>query len=182
MPGNSCTAPRRHGSITHQPEDAPYGGFGPDLPCYPPLSHGSSKFEVDDRSTRGFRALPPRPLCGPPTQSRRRSGWIVLGAQILCLHRSIAHSEQCQICHEHQMITQRFRNTGQNCASITHAATHPELWSSAQSRQVVGGGGRRGNKTYIPHTLSAHTPHSPSTHTHTHECLDMRTIDNRPLS
>ena len=34
------------------PKDAPYGGFGPDLPCYPPLSHGSSRFEIDDRRTR----------------------------------------------------------------------------------------------------------------------------------
>ena len=27
------TASRRHGRITHQPEDVPYGRFGPDLPC-----------------------------------------------------------------------------------------------------------------------------------------------------
>ena len=33
---NSCTSQRRHGRITHQPDDAPYGGFVPDLPCYPP--------------------------------------------------------------------------------------------------------------------------------------------------
>ena len=50
---NSCTSPRRHGRITHQPEDA---GSGPDLSCYPPLSHGSSRFKVGDRRTRGFRA------------------------------------------------------------------------------------------------------------------------------
>ena len=48
-PGDSCTFPRRHGQITHHPEDAPYGGFGPDLPCCPPVSHGSSRFEADDR-------------------------------------------------------------------------------------------------------------------------------------
>ena len=36
VPMNSCTAPRRHGKITHQPEDVPYG-CGPDLPCHPPL-------------------------------------------------------------------------------------------------------------------------------------------------
>ena len=42
----------------HQPKDAPYGGFGPDLPCSPPLSHVSSRFEVDDRRTRGFPSSP----------------------------------------------------------------------------------------------------------------------------
>ena len=31
--------------MTHQPEDAPYGGFGPDLPSCPPLSHGSSRLK-----------------------------------------------------------------------------------------------------------------------------------------
>ena len=53
--------------------------------CYPPLSHGSSRFEVDDRGPREFRAphrwecltvqgeslralVLPRPLWGPPTQ------------------------------------------------------------------------------------------------------------------
>ena len=47
VPVNSCAAPRRHGRITHQPEDVWYGGwFGPDLPCYPPLSHKSLRFEV----------------------------------------------------------------------------------------------------------------------------------------
>ena len=29
--------------------------FGPELPCYPPLSHGSSRFQVDDQRTRWFR-------------------------------------------------------------------------------------------------------------------------------
>ena len=38
------------------PENVLSGGCGPDLPCYPPPSHGSSKFEVDDRRIRGFRA------------------------------------------------------------------------------------------------------------------------------
>ena len=47
VPVNPCPAPRRHGRITHQPEDVPHGGFGPDLPCYPPLSHGSSRLEVE---------------------------------------------------------------------------------------------------------------------------------------
>ena len=46
----------RHGRITQQPEVVPYGGFGQDLPCYPPLSHGSSRFDVDDRRAPGFRA------------------------------------------------------------------------------------------------------------------------------
>ena len=32
VPEDSCTSPRRHGSITHQPQDAAYGGFGPVLP------------------------------------------------------------------------------------------------------------------------------------------------------
>ena len=45
VPMNSYTAPRHHGTITHQPEDFPNGGFGPDLLCYPPLSHGSSTEE-----------------------------------------------------------------------------------------------------------------------------------------
>ena len=51
-PVNSCTVPRRHGRMTHQPQDVPYGGCGPDLPCHSPLSHGSSRFEVDDQRTR----------------------------------------------------------------------------------------------------------------------------------
>ena len=38
------------------PTSATYGGFGPDLPCYPPLSHGSPGFVVDHRRTRRFRA------------------------------------------------------------------------------------------------------------------------------
>ena len=57
VPVNSCTAPRRHGRITHQPEDAPYGGFGSSLPCCPPLSHGSSRFEVDFSSTSEEQAV-----------------------------------------------------------------------------------------------------------------------------
>ena len=44
---NSCTTPRHHGRIAHQPGDVPYGGFGTDVLCYPPPSHGSSRFEVD---------------------------------------------------------------------------------------------------------------------------------------
>ena len=58
QPVNSCTAPRRHGRTTHQPEDVPYGGYGPDLPCHPPLSHGSSVMEVDDRRTRKVPSSP----------------------------------------------------------------------------------------------------------------------------
>ena len=38
----TCTSQRRRGMITHQPEDVPYGECGRELPCYPPLSHGSS--------------------------------------------------------------------------------------------------------------------------------------------
>ena len=30
VPVNSCTAPRRHGRVTHQPDEVPYGGFGPE--------------------------------------------------------------------------------------------------------------------------------------------------------
>ena len=56
VPVSSRRVPRRHGRITQQPEDVPHGGFGPDLPCYPPRSHGSSRYEVDDRETRCFRA------------------------------------------------------------------------------------------------------------------------------
>ena len=52
MPVYSCTVQRRHGRITHQPEDVP---FGRELPCYPPVSHGSSRIEVGDRGTRRFR-------------------------------------------------------------------------------------------------------------------------------
>ena len=36
VPEVSCTSPRRHGKITHTPEEAPKGGFGPHLPYYPP--------------------------------------------------------------------------------------------------------------------------------------------------
>ena len=50
---NSCKAPRRNGWKTRQPEDVPYGGFGPDLPCYPPMSHGSFRFAVHERRTQG---------------------------------------------------------------------------------------------------------------------------------
>ena len=42
----------------HQPEHAPFGGFGPDLPCYPPLPPGSSRFEVDDRGTHWGSEIP----------------------------------------------------------------------------------------------------------------------------
>ena len=84
MPLNSCTVSRRHGRITQKLEDDPVRKVWPDLRCYPPLLHGSSRFEFDDRRTRGFRALHRwecltvqsealrdlallRPLCGPPT-------------------------------------------------------------------------------------------------------------------
>ena len=53
VPVNSCRVPRRLGRITHQQENIPYEGFGPDLPCYPPQSHGSLRFEVDDRRAWG---------------------------------------------------------------------------------------------------------------------------------
>ena len=33
LPGASSTSPTRHGRITHQPEDAPYGRVGQELPC-----------------------------------------------------------------------------------------------------------------------------------------------------
>ena len=59
VPVNSCTAPTRHGRITHHLEDVPYEGFGPDQPCCPPLSHGSSRFEVDDRPLICFSSLSP---------------------------------------------------------------------------------------------------------------------------
>ena len=52
---NSSWQPTCHGirarprdimeSITHQPEDSPYEAFGPHLPCDPPMSYGSSRFE-----------------------------------------------------------------------------------------------------------------------------------------
>ena len=54
VPRDSCTFPRCNGRITHKQEDAPDGGFGPDLPCYPPMSHKSSRFEVHDPGNRGF--------------------------------------------------------------------------------------------------------------------------------
>ena len=80
VPVNSRTAPRRRGRITHKPEDVPYRGFDPELPCYPQLSLGSSRCEVDDRRPQGCRAphrwecltiqgaalWDLRPLCGPP--------------------------------------------------------------------------------------------------------------------
>ena len=44
-PGSLCTSEFVHSpdtswkdTITHQPDTSPYGGSGPDLPCYPPLS------------------------------------------------------------------------------------------------------------------------------------------------
>ena len=46
VPVKSCRVPRRHGRTTHQTEDTPFGGFGPDLPCYPPLSHESASLDV----------------------------------------------------------------------------------------------------------------------------------------
>ena len=57
---NSSTAPRRHGRIPHPPEDVPYGGFGPDLPCYPPLSHGSE--EGSEVTTGGCHLVLLRPV------------------------------------------------------------------------------------------------------------------------
>ena len=53
---DSCRTPKRHGRITHQPGNVQYGGFCPDLPCYPPLSLGSSRKEEG-------RALLLRTLC-----------------------------------------------------------------------------------------------------------------------
>ena len=47
VPVNWCTAPRRHGRITRQLEEVPYGGFRPDLPWHLPLSHGSPRFDRD---------------------------------------------------------------------------------------------------------------------------------------
>ena len=58
---NSCTAPRRRGRTTHQSEDVPYGGFGPDLPCYPLLSHKSMTEEP---------GVPSSPHVGVPHCSR----------------------------------------------------------------------------------------------------------------
>ena len=48
VPSNARTIPRRHPRINRQPEDAHYGGFGPELPCCPPMSRWSSRSEVDD--------------------------------------------------------------------------------------------------------------------------------------
>ena len=58
VPVNSCTDLRSHGRTTHQPEDVPYGGFRPELRYYPPLSHGSSRCQVEDRRTQGRRRDP----------------------------------------------------------------------------------------------------------------------------
>ena len=46
----------------HQPDDVLHGGFAPDLPCYPPLTHKSSRFEVDDRTP----GIPSSPQMGTP--------------------------------------------------------------------------------------------------------------------
>ena len=83
VPVNSCTVPRRHGSIHHPPEDILYGGIGPDLPCYPPPSHGRGLTSMTEElggsepPIGGSASLlslkhcglefPLRPLCGPPT-------------------------------------------------------------------------------------------------------------------
>ena len=46
--GNSCTTPRSHVRIIHLPEDVPYRGFDPHLPCHPPLSQVSSRLPKND--------------------------------------------------------------------------------------------------------------------------------------
>ena len=43
------------GRITHQPENASYGGFGPAAAPFSSVAW-VIRFEVDDRRTRGFRA------------------------------------------------------------------------------------------------------------------------------
>ena len=80
VPVSSCTVPRRHGRTNHEPEDVPQGGFGQDLPHYPPMSHGSSRFEVDEKALRKRVSL--RPLCGPPTH--RVAAVVFLTTCVLC--------------------------------------------------------------------------------------------------
>ena len=64
VPRDSHTFPRRHGRIHHQPEDASYRGFGRPAVLSSTAAQAQSRFEVDDRRTRGFRA-PQRCQCLP---------------------------------------------------------------------------------------------------------------------
>ena len=89
VPVSSCTVPRRHGRINHEPEDVSQGGFGQDLPHYPPMSHGSSRFEVDEKALRKRVSL--RPLCGPP----RVAAVVFLTTCVLC---STLCSTPCAQC------------------------------------------------------------------------------------
>ena len=59
--GIHAQSPRRHGRRTNQPDNAPYGGFDPDLPCYPPPSARSSRSEVDTTDRRQSPAEPNMP-------------------------------------------------------------------------------------------------------------------------
>ena len=68
-PVNSCTAPRRHGRDNPPTRRCPVRRVWPDLQCCPPLSHGSSRFEVDDRRTRECLAVASVALRGSPTTS-----------------------------------------------------------------------------------------------------------------
>ena len=78
VPVSSCSVPRRRGRTTHQPEDVPYGGFGPAT-----LHCRAGRVEVDDRRTEGSEPptggecltvqcealrdlVLPRPLWSPP--------------------------------------------------------------------------------------------------------------------
>ena len=55
-------------------------GFGPDLPCYPQLSHGTSRFEVDDGRPRGFRP----PTGGSACEALRDFSSSISSFLILC--------------------------------------------------------------------------------------------------
>ena len=88
VPVSSRRVPRRHGRITQQPEDVPHGGFGPDLQCYPPRSHGSSRYEVDDRETRCFRA--PRGWECLTVSSEALRGVVLLRSRSFPVHDCIA--------------------------------------------------------------------------------------------
>ena len=82
VPVKSRTAPRRHGMITHLPENVPE-------PYYPPVSHGSSVSEVDDRRTRG---VPSSPQAGAPHCLSVKHCGIVCNRADSATHRNPASS------------------------------------------------------------------------------------------
>ena len=78
---------------THQPEDLPYGGFG--LRCCPPLSHGSSRFEVGrfELPTAGSAPLLKVEHCGilVPLRPSLQGSVLVCHVPLVCQSSSLHH-------------------------------------------------------------------------------------------